>query len=103
MKKARRDGDYRKLIEMGPQITDMNRAIFDPYNSFKGSVSGMHEVLFRQDLMKNTLCLDPEEKMSEGQGEEITRVTKSYPHLIDDEFINEHIEQWKQQAKACSK
>ena len=103
VKKARKDGDFRKLIELGPQITDMNRAIFDPYNSFRGSVSGMHEVLFRQGLMKNTLCLDPEEKMSEGQAEEITRVTESYPHLIDDEFINEHIEQWKQQAKACSK
>ena len=103
VKKARRDGDYSKLIEIGPQITDMNRAIFDPYNSFKGSVSGMHEVLHRQGLMKNTLCLNPNECLSEGQREEIDRVISSFPELIDDAFISAHIEEWKKQAKACLK
>ncbi len=98
VKEARKTGVWDELIELGPQITDMNKAIFDPYNGFKGSVSGMHEVLFRQGLMKNTLCLDPDEKMSEGQSEEITRVIASYPHLIDDDFIAKHIDEWKKQA-----
>ncbi len=99
IKAARKNGDYRELIELGPSITDMNRAIFDPYNSFAGSVSGMHEILFRQGLMKNTLCLDPNEKMSPGQAEEITRVIKSYPELIDDDFIAANINDWKIQAR----
>ncbi|MBR2281012.1 MAG: dihydrodipicolinate synthase family protein [Spirochaetales bacterium] len=98
IKEARRTGDWNELVALGPQVTDMNRAIFDPYNGFAGSISGMHEVLRRQGLMKNIKCLDEKERLSEGQAEEITRVISSYPHLIDDEFIAENIGKWINQA-----
>lgn len=94
---ARKTGNYNPLLALGPIISDMNKAVFDPYNSFKGCVPGIHEVLKRQGLMKNTLCLDDTEKLSSGQSEEISRVIESYPELIDDEFINKNINKWKNQ------
>ena len=36
-----------------------------------------------------------DEKMSEGQVEEINRIYAIYLHLNDDLFIKEHIEEWK--------
>ena len=48
----------------------------------------------RQGLIENTWCLDPNERMSPGQREEIDRVYRSYPHLSDDEFIAAHLSEW---------
>ncbi|MNY22749.1 hypothetical protein D3C86_1563870 [compost metagenome] len=65
----------------------MNAAIFDPAHSFHGCIPGIHEVLRRQGLMKGIWCLDPNEKLSAGQAEEITRVCQAYPELTDDDFV----------------
>ncbi|MBI4323811.1 MAG: dihydrodipicolinate synthase family protein, partial [Chloroflexi bacterium] len=76
------------------QVTDCNAAFFDARNSFKGSIAGIHEVLRRQGLMGNTLCLDPGEGLSPGQAEEIDRVYRAYPNMNDDTFVAEHLEDW---------
>ena len=52
------------LFKAGPAITDMNSAVFDSVNNFAGCISGIHEVLHRQGLMKNIICLDEIEKLS---------------------------------------
>ena len=39
---------------------------------------GVHEVLRRQGLMAGTWCLDPDETLSEGQEQEISRVYEMY-------------------------
>lgn len=96
-KQARISGDYHELLAIGAQITDMNSAAFDTRHNFKGCIPGISEVLRRQGLMNNCLCLDPEEVLSEGQAEELDRVTASYPHLVDDDFIKANIEKWKSQ------
>lgn len=75
--------DYNEILKIGVDITDMNAALFDVNNNFKGSISGIHEVLRRQGLMKGIWCLNPKEKLSLGQNEEITRVINQYNHLID--------------------
>lgn len=98
VKEARRTGDYGQLLVLGPKITDMNAAVFDPKNGFAGCIPGINEVLRRQGLMSTNLCLDPEETLSPGQAEEITRVTESYPELVDDRFIIENIDKWRNQA-----
>lgn len=98
IKEARKTGDYSHLLPLGPSITDMNAAVFDPKNGFAGCIPGINEVLRRQGLMKTNLCLDPEEALSPGQSEEITRVTESYPELVDDRFIMENIDKWRNQA-----
>lgn len=84
-----------ELLTLAAQVTDANAAFFDPAHNFAGCIPGVHEVLKRQGLMKGTWCLNPDEALSEGQAEEITRVSKSYPYLNDDEFVKENIKKWK--------
>ena len=64
-------------------LTDANSAIFDARNRFAGCIPGIHEVLMRQGLMRGTWCLDPAERLSPGQREEIERVLARYPWLGD--------------------
>lgn len=71
-----------ELLTLASEITDMNAAVFDAANDFKGCIAGIHEVLRRQGLFNHILCLNPEEKLSDGQSEEIDRVCRLYPHLI---------------------
>ena len=82
------------LLATGVQITDMNSAVFDPANAFRGCIPGIHEVLHRQGLMRGTWTLDPELGLSPGQREEIDRVLTRYPHLVDDAFVAEHRDRW---------
>ena len=51
-------------------------------------------MLRRQGLLPGIWCLDPEEKLSEGQAEEISRVYAAYPHLNDDDFVKAHLARW---------
>ncbi len=84
-------GDHRgleNLLAKNIEITDMNAAIFDAANSFKGCIAGIHEVLRRQGLMEGIWCLNPEEKLSPGQAEEIDRIYTLYTYLTDDAFVN---------------
>ena len=83
-----------KMLTLATQITDANAAFFDPQHHFKGSIAGIHEVLRRQGLLEGRWCLNPEEKLSPGQMEEITRVYADYPHLNDDAFVHAHLEKW---------
>jgi len=74
--------------------TDANAAVFDAANGFSGVLCGIHEVLRRQRLLANNHCLNPEEKLSPGQAEELDRVTAAYPWLTDDDFVAENRERW---------
>jgi dihydrodipicolinate synthase/N-acetylneuraminate lyase len=80
------------LLAKNIEVTDMNAVIFDVKNSFKGCIPGIHEVLRRQGLLEGTWCLNPEEKLSPGQAEEIDRIYKNYPHLTDDAFVKTFLE-----------
>jgi hypothetical protein len=82
------------MLALGVQITDANAAIFDAANQFRGCIPGIHEVLRRQGLLAGRWCLDENEDLSHGQLEEIDRVCKSYPHLQDDIFVKEHLDDW---------
>ena len=83
-----------KLLTLAQQITDTNSAFFDPAHQFHGCIPGIHEVLRRQGLLEGRWCLDPEEDLSPGQCEEIDRVYRLYPHLPDDDFVKEHLNEW---------
>lgn len=82
------------LLSMAVQVTDANAAIFDAANQFKGCIAGIHEVLRRQGLLEGRWCLNPEEELSPGQMDEITRVYQSYPDQNDDDFIQANLEKW---------
>ena len=83
-----------RLLALGAQLTDANAALFDPANQFAGCIAGIHEVLRRQGLLAGRWCLDPDEDLSPGQMQEIDRVLARYPHLTDDDFVNEHRHRW---------
>lgn len=94
-KQARDSGQLTpELLTLAAQVTDCNAALFDAANSFAGCIAGIHQVLYRQGLLASTRCLDPAEGLSPGQAEEIDRVSSSYPHLTDDAFVAEHLDQW---------
>jgi len=81
-------------LTLGAEITDANGALFDSANQFRGSIAGIHEVLRRQGLLAGLWCLNPDADLSPGQAEEIERVYRAYPHLNDDAFVREHLDEW---------
>ena len=82
------------MLARSIEVTDANAAFFDAANDFAGCIAGLHEVLRRQGLLEGIWCLNPNEKMSDGQATEIDRVYRAYPHLNDDAFVAEHRDQW---------
>jgi len=83
-----------EVLSLAAQITDANAALFDPAHQFRGCIPGIHEILRRQGLLEGRWCLDPDEELSPGQMEEIDRVYRAYPHLPDDVFVQEHLDDW---------
>ena len=76
------------------ELTDANAAVFDAHNRFAGCIPGIHEILRRQGLLEGTWTLNPREELSPGQREELDRVCAMYPHLTDDAFVAEHLDEW---------
>jgi dihydrodipicolinate synthase/N-acetylneuraminate lyase len=83
-----------EVLARSAEVTDANAAFFDARNNFAGCIAGLHEVLRRQGLLAGRWCLDPKEELSPRQMAEIERVYQSYPHLHDDEFVREHLDEW---------
>jgi dihydrodipicolinate synthase/N-acetylneuraminate lyase len=81
-------------LALDSRITDCNSAFFDVANNFAGCIPGCHEVLRRQGLLEGTWCLDPNEKLSPGQSEEIDRVYREHADLADDAFVRANLERW---------
>ncbi|HBJ33698.1 MAG TPA: dihydrodipicolinate synthase family protein [Planctomycetaceae bacterium] len=75
-------------------LTDANAVIFDAANQFAGCIPGIMEVLRRQGLAPSCRCLNPDEKLSAGQAEELDRITAAYPDLQDDDFVRENLTRW---------
>lgn len=94
----KKDSISAKFLTLAAQVTDANGVFFDAKNGFHGCIPGVHEVLHRQGLMENIFCLNPNEVLSDGQAEEISRINASYPYLTDDDFVKEHLEDWKKKA-----
>lgn len=81
-------------LTLAAETTDANAALFDVANRFRGSIAGIHEILRRQGLLPGRWCLNPDEDLSPGQEAEIDRVCHAYPHLNDDAFVQEHLDEW---------
>ena len=83
-----------RWLERAVAVTDMNAALFDAANRFHGCIPGILEVLRRQGLVDTVHCLNPDEVLSPGQAEELTRVCHTYPELTDDTFVAQHLNRW---------
>lgn len=95
IKEARRQSILSSdWLAKNTDLTDANAVIFDAAHAFHGCLPGIHEVLRRQGLLPTTHCLNPNEVLSPGQAEEITRVSEAYPWLTDDAFVQQHLSRW---------
>ena len=81
-------------LTLNAEVTDANAAVFDARNQFAGCIPGINEVLRLQGLLPSNRCLDPSEVLSPGQASEIDRVRRAYPHLCDDIFVSENLDNW---------
>jgi dihydrodipicolinate synthase/N-acetylneuraminate lyase len=86
--------DASEILAGSAALTDANAALFDVRHHFAGCIAGLHEILRRQGLLAGRWCLDPNEDLSPGQLEEIDRVLASYPHLMDDAFVQANCDRW---------
>ena len=75
-------------------LTEANAVIFDSANGFAGCIPGIMEVLRRTGLVPSNRCLNADERLSQGQAEELDRIERSYPHLNDNAFIAENLKRW---------
>ncbi|MEJ7669258.1 MAG: dihydrodipicolinate synthase family protein [Casimicrobiaceae bacterium] len=82
------------LLALDSRVTDCNSAFFDAANKFAGAIPGCHDVLRRQGLLEGIWCLDPNEKLSPGQAEEIDRVYREHADLSDDGFVGANLPRW---------
>lgn len=83
-----------ELLRRNAELTDANAAIFDAAHRFAGCIPGIHEILRQQGLLRGRWTLDAREDLSPGQIEEIDRICAAYPHLSDDGFVAEHLDEW---------
>lgn len=83
-----------EMLQKNIDMTDANAVLFDAAHNFAGCIPGIHEILRRQGLLENILCLNPNEVLSPGQSEELDRVQKSYPWMQDDEFVRAGLDSW---------
>ena len=83
-----------ELLALDSKVTDCNSAFFDVAHDFHGCIAGCHEVLRRQGLFEGIWCLDPQEGLSPGQAEEISRVIASYPEFDDSAFVAANLAKW---------
>ena len=91
---AVRDAIPADLLALDAAVTEMNAAVFDVANDFRGVIAGCHEVLRRQGLLDGIWCLDEHEALSPGQAELLTQVAQRYPALTDDGFVAANLHRW---------
>jgi len=94
LKRIRQGKLDEDLLALDARVTDCNSAFFDVAHNFAGCIPGCHEVLRRQGLLAGTWCLDPKEKLSPGQAQEIDRVYREHGELSDDAFVRANLERW---------
>jgi hypothetical protein len=94
LERIHREPVNEELLALDARVTDCNSAFFDVAHNFAGCIPGCHEVLRRQGLLEGTWCLDPGEKLSPGQAQEIDRVYREHGDLADDAFVKANLERW---------
>ena len=83
-----------ELLTQAAVFTECHAAITDAANNHTRYLPGLHEVLRRQGLLQNTLCLDPQSVLSTSQATEIERILCAYPDLSDDVFVQNNLACW---------
>jgi len=85
-----------QLLTLAGQLALANKAVFDADHNFNGCIPGILHVLNCQGLVKDPHTLDPNENLSPGQAEMIDRIAENYPHLTDNDFVQQNRDEWLQ-------
>ncbi|SDL11954.1 dihydrodipicolinate synthase family protein [Tessaracoccus oleiagri] len=88
------------VLAAATAITSINQAVFDPEHGFAGSIAGVNEMLRQQGLMASSRCLSDHERLADGQAEKIRQARRRYPELTDEDFIAEHLDEWRRDVDA---
>ena len=92
---AAQNGDIPAVLAArNVELTDANAAIFDAANGFLGCIAGIHEVLRRQGLLKESGASTPTRHWEQAKPPRSSAVCRAYPHLADDQFVREHLDRW---------
>ncbi|WP_159619659.1 dihydrodipicolinate synthase family protein [Ruania rhizosphaerae] len=94
---AARAGDdeaVRELTARAPELTELNAAVFDAENDFRGCIAGVNAVLWWQGLLPSMRCLNPGEVLSPGQEDRIRGTLARYPWTSDKDFIADRLSEW---------
>jgi len=84
----------QEILTLASQMTLANKAIFDADNSFTGCIPGISYVLKQQGLMSHIGMLDPSDRLSPGQTDQVDHIIRQYPHLTDVEFVQANLDKW---------
>jgi hypothetical protein len=83
-----------EMLTLAAQVTEANEALFDPVHNFHGANPGVLYVLQQVGLVRGIYMLDENEKLAREQPEKIDRIRQKYPHLVDDDFVKNHLSDW---------
>jgi hypothetical protein len=83
------------LLTAGTWITEINSAVFDVKHAFAGCVAGVNEVLRQQGIVATSVCLEDNDRLSNGQAEAIAEMRRRYPDLLDEAFVAENVDRWR--------
>jgi len=83
-----------ELLAAGPDLVEINSAVFDVAHDFAGCVAGVNEVLRQQGLIPSSRCLASSERLSPAQADLITAVRSRFSQWLDEEFIAENKDRW---------
>ena len=82
------------MLKLAAQMTLANKAIFDADSNFAGCIPGISYVLKCQGLMTHIGTLDPADRLSPGQTDQIDSIIRQYPHVTDDAFVQANLDKW---------
>jgi dihydrodipicolinate synthase/N-acetylneuraminate lyase len=83
------------LLTAGTWITEINSAVFDVQHAFAGCVAGVNELLRQQGLVRSSVCLEDNDRLSDGQAEVIAEMRQRHPELLDEAFVAENVDRWR--------
>ncbi|NLE29412.1 MAG: dihydrodipicolinate synthase family protein [Phycisphaerae bacterium] len=83
-----------EMLTLAAQVTESNEALFDPVHHFCGANPGVMYALKQAGLVRGIYMLDDHEKLAPEQPEKIDRIRRDYPHMVDDDFVRNHLADW---------
>ena len=83
-----------EMLRLALEVTDCNAAFFDPPTASRASSPACTRCCGGRGCWRACICSTRTRRWAPGRLEEIDRVYGAYPHLNDDAFVAEHLDEW---------